>query len=78
MPNIENQTGTNSRTVKNPAARHQNPFAVLGQQHSNTTASVCAFAPNAKEITILPGDLPLTRTDGSDFFEWLGKNKRDQ
>jgi len=73
MPNIENQTSINSRTVKNPAARHHNPFAVLGLQRSNTTASAWAFAPNAKEITMLPGDLPLTRTDGSEFFEWSGK-----
>jgi 1,4-alpha-glucan branching enzyme len=55
-------------------ARHYDPFAVLGLQRSENTARVCVFSPTAEEISILPGDLKLTRIPESDFFEWSGKS----
>jgi 1,4-alpha-glucan branching enzyme len=55
------------------AARHYDPFAVLGLQRSKSTARVCVFSPTAEKISILPGDLQLTRIPESDFFEWSGK-----
>ncbi len=55
-------------------ARHHNPFTVLGLQQKNQKASVCVFAPNTQELSILPGNLKMSRIPNSDFFEWSGKN----
>ena len=74
MSKIKSQTALKPGQSKILNARHHDPFAVLGLQRSNDTAHVCVFAPNTKEISILPGNLTLTRVPESDFFEWSGKS----
>lgn len=56
-------------------ARHPDPFSVLGLHRSAGQSSVCVFAPGAEEISIIPGELPMTRIPNSDFFTWSGQSE---
>jgi 1,4-alpha-glucan branching enzyme len=53
-------------------ARHHDPFEVLGRHVQGKQALIRAFLPNASEVRVEGSDEPLTRVQGSDFFEWLG------
>ena len=53
-------------------ARHHDPFAVLGGHSEGEGVVVRAYIPNAEEVRIAEGNLPLNRLSGSDHFEWRG------
>ncbi len=53
-------------------ARHHDPFSVLGRHLENEQELVRAYMPNADEVTIAEGNLPLQRVNDSDLFEWRG------
>jgi 1,4-alpha-glucan branching enzyme len=55
-------------------ARHHDPFAVLGRHQENGQTVVRVFLPGAIEASIAEGNLPLTRIDGTDLFEWHGQD----
>ena len=55
-------------------ASHHDPFSVLGFHQKNKKSSICVFAPNTQNLSILPGKIKMTRLPGSDFFEWTGKS----
>jgi len=52
--------------------RHHDPFAVLGRHVTGTDAVVRVFMPHVVQVTVADGELPFTRVEGSDFFEWRG------
>ncbi len=54
------------------AARHHDPFAVLGKHPQGGGDIVRAFLPGAVDAAIADGDLPMQRVPGSDLFEWRG------
>jgi len=54
-------------------ARHHDPFAVLGRHLTAQGELIRAYLPGASAATIVDGDLPLNRANGSDFFEWRGQ-----
>jgi 1,4-alpha-glucan branching enzyme len=56
--------------------RHHDPFAVLGRHAKGQDAVVRAYMPHVTEVTVAEGALPLTRIEGSDFFEWRGPAAR--
>jgi len=60
--------------IKIMSARHHDPFAVLGLRRNGDSASVCVYSPTAETVSILPGDLELTRIPETDFFEWSGQS----
>jgi len=66
------KTTLNAEQLKIATARHHNPFEVLGLHRDGSRSSVCVFAPNAREISILPAELRLSHIPDSDFFEWSG------
>jgi 1,4-alpha-glucan branching enzyme len=54
------------------AARHHDPFEVLGCHSDGQQTLVRVFNPQAEEVSIAEGNLKLDRIPGSDFFEWRG------
>jgi 1,4-alpha-glucan branching enzyme len=53
-------------------ARHHDPFALLGRHSEGEAAVVRAFIPDAVEVRIGEGGMPLSRLPDSDHFEWRG------
>jgi 1,4-alpha-glucan branching enzyme len=53
-------------------ARHHDPFSILGRHPDGVGVVVRAFLPHAETVTIAEGELPLTRVEGTDVFEWRG------
>jgi len=62
----------NDDLFKIAEGRHHDPFSVLGLHRASGQSSVCVFSPEAEEISISPGELPMTRIPDSDFFTWSG------
>ncbi len=54
-------------------ARHHDPFSVLGRHEDGNGVLVRAYIPNAEEVRIAEGNLWMERLQGSDHFEWRGK-----
>ena len=54
------------------AARHHDPFAVLGRHSDGDHHVVRAFIPRASEVRIGEGALPMARVANSEIFEWRG------
>jgi 1,4-alpha-glucan branching enzyme len=52
--------------------RHANPFAVLGKHQSKKQELVRVFLPQASQVFIQPGDIPLQKIDAAGLFEWRG------
>jgi len=52
-------------------ARHHDPFSVLGLHSENMLSTVTVFLPDTKEAS-LNGELPLSRIEGTDLFQWSG------
>jgi 1,4-alpha-glucan branching enzyme len=55
------------------AARHHDPFEVLGRHELDGETLVRAFLPGAAEASILEGNLPLERIPDTDLFQWSGQ-----
>ncbi|HQT25287.1 MAG TPA: 1,4-alpha-glucan branching protein GlgB [Burkholderiales bacterium] len=55
-------------------ARHHDPFSVLGRHEDGNGVLVRAYIPNAEEVRIAEGNLPMTRLPGTDHFEWRGQD----
>jgi 1,4-alpha-glucan branching enzyme len=53
-------------------ARHHDPFAVLGHHPDGKQSVIRVFNPQALEVSIAEGGLPLERIPETDFFEWRG------
>ncbi len=54
-------------------ARHHDPFVVLGKHSAGDGEDlVRAYIPDACEVSIVEGNLPLQRLPGTDLFEWRG------
>jgi len=53
-------------------ARHHDPFAVLGRHPEGSNVVVRVFIPNAVEVRIADGDLPMQQIPDTAFFEWRG------
>ncbi len=53
-------------------AIHHDPFSILGQHRDGKDLVVRVFIPNASEVRISEGNLPMQRIPESDFFEWHG------
>ncbi len=57
-------------------ARHHDPFSVLGKHSLDKGVVVRAYVPNALEVTIAEGELPMKRIPNTDLFEWRGDGDR--
>ena len=55
-------------------ARHHDPFAVLGKHRTPQGELIRAYLPGANTASIVDGNLPLQRINGSDVFEWRGQS----
>jgi 1,4-alpha-glucan branching enzyme len=55
-------------------ARHHDPFSILGLHRKSGRSTLHVYAPGTESITILPGELPMRRIPGSDFFTWAGND----
>jgi 1,4-alpha-glucan branching enzyme len=55
------------------AARHHDPFSVLGKHHDEGSELIRAYLPHADEVSIVEGNIPLERISGTDLFEWRGE-----
>ncbi len=53
-------------------ARHHDPFEVLGKHQLNGRTEVRVHIPQASEVTIADGELPMRRIGNTDIFEWQG------
>ena len=53
-------------------ARHHDPFSVLGKHREEDLDLVRAYLPQADEVTIAEGNVPLERIPDTDLFEWRG------
>ena len=57
-------------------ARHHDPFEVLGRLDTKKETTIRLFLPDAVNATLVDIDQPLNRIEGTDLFEWRGKNKQ--
>ncbi len=55
------------------AARHHDPFEVLGRHLTGSRATVRAFLPQAESAGIVEAGAALTRIEGTDLFTWEGE-----
>ncbi|MDY6992799.1 MAG: 1,4-alpha-glucan branching protein GlgB [Pseudomonadota bacterium] len=57
------------------AARHYDPFSVLGKHREGNNEVLRVFMPEVRDdtINILPGEHQLHRLPDTDMFEWRGK-----
>jgi 1,4-alpha-glucan branching enzyme len=53
-------------------ARHHDPFSVLGKHQVDGHDLVRAYLPQADEVAIAEGNIPLQRISDTDLFEWRG------
>jgi 1,4-alpha-glucan branching enzyme len=60
------------------AARHHDPFELLGLHTVQGTPVVRVFRPNAEQVSLLlpQGEAPMARTDPAGIFEWQGTPPR--
>lgn len=56
-------------------ARHHDPFNVLGFHQHYDEITVRVFLPHTKKAW-LDNELPLTRLNGTDIFEWAGRTSQ--
>jgi len=56
-------------------ARHHDPFKVLGKHVRGQQAIVRVYIPHAAAVTIVEGQLEMTRLPETDVFEWQGDPK---
>ena len=54
-------------------ARHHDPFAVLGKHVIDNHIEIRAYIPDAAEVTVADGELPMERIPNTDLFEWHGE-----
>lgn len=67
------QTTLTEDELRIMAARHHDPFAVLGRHpDADGTVAVSAFIPYATEVSIAEGSLSMRRVGDTDFFRWRG------
>jgi 1,4-alpha-glucan branching enzyme len=58
--------------LKIQAARHHDPFSVLGMHQQGGQYSVCVFAPHTRQLSLPEYQIELARLPDSDFFYWTG------
>ncbi len=56
-------------------ARHHDPFSVLGKHTLKGKTLVRVYIPYAEQVTIAEGNLSMQRIEGTDLFEWQGKEE---
>ncbi|MCK5718652.1 MAG: 1,4-alpha-glucan branching protein GlgB [Thiomargarita sp.] len=56
-------------------ACHHDPFSVLGKHKVGKETLVCVYIPQAEEVHIAEGNLPMQRIPNTDLFEWRGTAK---
>jgi 1,4-alpha-glucan branching enzyme len=56
-------------------ARHHDPFSVLGKHTVGQQTLIRVYMPNAEEVMIAEGNLPMRRIPNTDLFEWQGTAK---
>ncbi len=65
----------NPDIIKIIAARHHDPFAILGRHDKEGMTIVRAFKPHAKSVTIAESGLTMQRVGDTDLFEWQGDGR---
>ncbi len=55
------------------AARHHDPFEVLGRHQQDDDVIIRCFLPRAKSVTLLETQQPLSPLGDSGLFQWRGK-----
>ena len=65
-------THLNEAQLKIQAARHHDPFSVLGMHKQDNQTSVCVFSPHTQTLSLPQYQIELTRIPDSDFFYWAG------
>ena len=58
----------NTELEKIAAARHHDPFSVLGNQTAYQDQFLLLYSPGTKQITLTSKKIPTTRLENSDFF----------
>lgn len=66
---------TNTDIAKIIAARHHDPFSVLGRHQKEGVTFVRTFKPHAKAVTIAEGGFVMQRVGDTDLFEWQGDGR---
>ena len=56
-------------------ARHQDPFSVLGKHTVGKQIQIRVCLPDAEEVMIAEGNLPMRRIPYTEIFEWQGTAK---
>jgi 1,4-alpha-glucan branching enzyme len=64
--------GITEDMAKIAAARHHDPFTVLGRHFENGKTVVRAYIPDTDSVSLPEIDQPLQRVGDTDFFEWHG------
>jgi 1,4-alpha-glucan branching enzyme len=58
--------------LKIQAARHHDPFNVLGLHRHGDIGSICVYAPNTRHMFLHTQNIEMQRIQRSDFFYWQG------
>ena len=57
------------------AARHHDPFAVLGRHDEAGQTVLRVYMPHSQSLQVSDINAPMPRIEGTDFFEWRGDGK---
>ncbi|MBT5229774.1 MAG: 1,4-alpha-glucan branching enzyme, partial [Methylococcales bacterium] len=66
-------TKTKPRFTELTETRCHDPFAILGYHSNSKQRTIRAFLPQAETVSISGPNITLTRIEGTDIFEWTGK-----
>mgnify|MGYP006428531871 FL=1 len=66
-------TKTKPRFTELTETRCHDPFAILGYHSNSKQRTIRAFLPQAETVSISGRNITLTRIEGTDIFEWTGK-----
>ncbi|MFZ2452675.1 MAG: 1,4-alpha-glucan branching protein GlgB [Methylovulum miyakonense] len=61
-------------SIKIIAAKHHDPFSVLGRHTVNDQTKIKVYLPHAESVSFADNDAKLDRIPGTDFFEYIDKN----
>jgi 1,4-alpha-glucan branching enzyme len=68
MNKLTNNNPLDSELIKIAAAKHHDPFSVLGLHTKKSKTSITVYQPHAESVHLIDQDIALERIPDSDFF----------
>ena len=79
LSKVKKQTSNalDENLAKIAAAKHHDPFEVLGHHTVGKEQRITVYMPFAESVSLAGLDAPFTRIEGTDFFQYIDKGYVD-